>query len=108
MKTKPCAILTVFGLWSTTLLPLAADEGMWLFNRPPHQLLNERYGFKLERDWLENSQKASARFNNGGSGGFVSPSGLVVTNHHIGADSILKLSAKGKDLHEDGYVATTP
>jgi hypothetical protein len=108
VKTKPCAILTVFGLWSTTLLPLAADEGMWLFNRPPHQLLNERYGFKLERDWLENSQKASARFNNGGSGGFVSPSGLVVTNHHIGADSILKLSAKGKDLHEDGYVATTP
>src|SRR6516162_589307 len=60
VKTKPCAILTVFGLWSTTLLPLAADEGMWLFNRPPHQLLNERYGFKLERDWLENSQKASA------------------------------------------------
>jgi hypothetical protein len=54
---------------------------------------------------LANAQKASVRFNNGGSGGFVSPDGLVVTNHHIGADSILKLSAKGKDLYQDGYVA---
>src|SRR5205823_1134127 len=52
-------------------------------------------------------QKASVRFNNGGSGSFVSPDGLAVTNHHIGADSLLKLSGKSKDLHRDGFCART-
>ena len=88
-------------------VPLAADEGMWLFNRPPRDLLKKKYGFTLTEDWLLNAQKASVRFNNGGSGGFVSADGLVVTNHHIGADSILKLSSKGKDLYQRGFYAAT-
>ena len=82
-----------------------ADEGMWLFNRPPHEVLQKKYGVKLDAGWLDNAQKASIRFNNGGSGSFVSPDGLVVTNHHIGADSILKLSTKAKDLHQGGFYA---
>jgi hypothetical protein len=89
------------------LSPLRADEGMWLFSRPPRELLQKKYDFTLTDSWLANVQKASVRFNNGGSGGFVSPDGLVVTNHHIGADSILKLSGKGKDLHRDGFYAAT-
>ncbi len=47
--------------------------------------------------------KASVRFNNGGSGGFVSPDGLIITNHHIGAGSIQKLSPKNKDYLRDGF-----
>jgi hypothetical protein len=84
-----------------------ADEGMWLPNRPPLKLLKERYGFEPKPQWFEKVQKASVRFNNGGSGSFVSPDGLVVTNHHIGADSLQKLSPKGKDYHHDGYYART-
>lgn len=84
---------------------LRADEGMWLLNHPPRELLRERYQFDLKDPWLENVQKASIRFNNGGSGSFVSPDGLVVTNHHIGADSLQKLSKKGKDLYHDGFLA---
>src|ERR1700731_1530391 len=80
---------------------------MWLFNRPPHELLKKKYDFTLTDEWLANVQRASVRFNNGGSGGFVSPDGLGVTHHHIGADSILKLSTKGKNLHRDGFVAAT-
>jgi hypothetical protein len=84
-----------------------ADEGMWLLNHPPKELLKEKYSFDLEDAWLERVQKASVRFNNGGSGSFVSPHGLVVTNHHIGADSLQKLSTPGKNLHHDGFYART-
>jgi hypothetical protein len=80
---------------------------MWLPNRPPLKRLKEKYGFEPPREWFEHVQKASVRFNNGGSGSFVSPDGLVVTNHHIGADSLQKLSPKGKDYHRDGYYART-
>lgn len=90
------------------LLPAArADEGMWLLNDPPRKLLQEKYKFDLTDAWLERAQQASIRFNNGGSGSFVSPDGLIVTNHHIGADSLQKLSPKGKDYYRDGFYART-
>ncbi len=84
---------------------MCADEGMYLLNNPPRELLQKKYGFNLTGAWLERVQKASVRFNNGGSGSFVSPEGLVVTNHHIGADSIQKLSPKDKDYYRDGFFA---
>lgn len=55
---------------------LHADEGMWLFNNPPRDQIRERYGFDVTDPWLEHVQKASVRFNSGGSGSFVSPDGL--------------------------------
>ncbi len=84
-----------------------ADEGMWLLNDPPRKLLRDRYQFDLTDAWLEHAQKASVRFNNGGSGSFVSPDGLLITNHHIGADCLQKLSPKGKDFYHDGFYART-
>jgi hypothetical protein len=84
-----------------------ADEGMWLLNDPPRQLLKQKYDFELTDPWLERAQKASVRFNSGGSGGFVSADGLVATNHHIGADSLQKLSPKDKDYYHDGFYAPT-
>jgi hypothetical protein len=84
-----------------------ADEGMWLLNEPPRELLLKKYQFPISDAWLERVQKASIRFNNGGSGSFVSPDGLVVTNHHIGADALQKLSPKGSDFFRDGYYART-
>ncbi len=86
---------------------MTGDEGMWLLNNPPRELLQRKYGFTLTDAWLENAQKGSVRFNSGGSGGFVSPDGLIVTNHHIGADSLQKLSPKDKDYYRDGYYART-
>ncbi len=82
-----------------------SDEGMWLLNDPPRELLKTKYGFNLTDDWLEHARLASIRFNNGGSGSFVSADGLIITNHHVGADSISKLSAPERNLLRDGFYA---
>src|SRR5881398_730230 len=84
-----------------------ADEGMWLFNNPPRKLLKEKYQFDATPKWLEHVQKASVRFNSGGSGSFVSADGLVMTNHHVGLGALQKLSKKEKDYVKDGFYAKT-
>ena len=84
---------------------LSADQGMWLFNQPPRKLLKEKYDFDMTDEWLEHVQKSSIRFNNGGSGSFVSGNGLVITNHHIGASTLQKLSTSKKNYFKDGFYA---
>ena len=84
-----------------------ADEGLWLFNQPPRELLRERYGFDATPKWLEHLQKSSVRFNSGGSGSFVSEDGLMISNHHVGADALQKLSTPQKNYLHDGFFAHT-
>jgi Peptidase S46 len=85
-----------------------ADEGMWLFNAPPRELLKTKYDFDATDKWLTHLQQSAVRFNNGGSGSFVSASGLVLTNHHVGADTLHKLSSAEHDYVRDGFLAKTP
>lgn len=100
------APLGAFLVWAICpVVPVYSDEGMWLFTNPPREILQKKYNLELSEVWLERIQKASVRFNNGGSGSFVSPDGLVLTNHHIGQDSIQKLSTKERDLIRDGFLA---
>ena len=84
-----------------------ADEGMWLFNAPPLKQLKEKYQFEPSPQWLEHLQKASVRFNSGGSGSFVSPNGLVITNHHVGADTLQKMGSVEHNYLRDGFYAKT-
>src|SRR5437879_553657 len=84
-----------------------ADEGMWLFNAPPLKQLKEKYQFEPTQRWLEHLQKASVRFNSGGSGSFVSANGLVITNHHVGADTLQKIGDAQHNYLRDGLYAKT-
>jgi len=94
-------------LIATVAMPIVADEGMWLFNRPPRQALKQKYNFEPTQVWLDHIQKSSIRFNSGGSGSFLSKDGLALTNHHVGLDCLQKISTEKKDYIRDGYYAKT-
>src|SRR6185437_1965538 len=95
--------LPVFLLSSLAL----ADPGMWLFEAFPSAKVKAKYGFDPTAKWLEHVRLSSVRFNNGGSGSFVSADGLTFTNHHIAAECIHQLSTAGKDYMKSGFYART-
>jgi hypothetical protein len=82
-----------------------ADEGMWPFNKLPLAQLKARYGFEPPAGWADHLRTAAVRFNSGGSGAFVSPNGLIMTNHHVGAETLAKLGTKDHDYYRDGFFA---
>jgi len=102
-----CALLlALFGLQTLHITALA-DEGMWTFNNVPRAEIKKKYGFEVTDEWLNKVRLASVRFNNGGSGSFVSPNGLVLTNYHIVEDIVGEVSTPEKDLAKEGFVAKT-
>jgi hypothetical protein len=101
-----CALIVALFTFQT--IPVAAvDEGMWTFNNVPRADIKQKYGFEVTDEWLKKVQLASVRFNNGGSGSFVSPNGLVLTNYHIVEDIVGEVSTAEKDYAKEGFVART-
>src|SRR3954453_22436920 len=98
---------SLFALTLTACSSAFADEGMWLFNNPPLKQLKENYKFEPTPQWLEHLQKSSVRFNSGGSGSFVSSTGLAITNHHVGLDTLQKISTDKNNYVRDGFYAKT-
>ena len=84
-----------------------ADEGMWLYSAPPRAQIKAKYGFDLTDAWLDHVRLSSVRFNSGGSASFVSGEGLVITNHHVAADSLQKMGSQKNNYLRDGFYAKT-
>src|ERR1044071_5303096 len=99
-------LLALFSLQTLGITALA-DEGMWTFNNVPRAEIKKKYGFEVTDEWLNKVRLASVRFNNGGSGSFVSPNGLVLTNYHIVEDIVNDVSTPEKDLAKEGFLAKT-
>ena len=101
------ALLLALFSFQTLQFTAFADEGMWTFNNVPRAEIKKKYGFDVTDEWLNNVRMASVRFNNGGSGSFVSPNGLVLTNYHIVEDIVGEVSTPQKDYAKEGFLAKT-
>ncbi len=92
----------------TALPVIHAEEGMWTFDNPPLKQLAAKYNFHPTQEWLDHLRLSSVRLNDGGSGSFVSPNGLLLTNHHVARGQLQKNSTAEHDYLRDGFYAATP
>src|SRR6266446_10161352 len=105
MKLRSLLCALILALFAFQTIPVSAvDEGMWTFNNVPKVDIKRKYGFDVTDEWLRKVQLASVRFPNG-SGSFVSPTGLVLTNYHIVEKAIGDASTAEKDYAKEGFVA---
>jgi peptidase S46-like protein len=89
------------------LAALHAEEGMWTFDNPPTKLVQDKYNFAITQQWLDHVRLSSVRLNDGGSGSFVSPTGLLLTNHHVALGQLQKNSTPEHDYVKSGFYART-
>src|SRR5678816_1847310 len=99
------AVISIAAL--SGVFPAFAGEGMWTFDNPPLKLLQEKYGFTPTQAWLDHVRLSSVRLNDGGSGSFISPNGLLLTNHHVARKQLQNNSDKDHDYIKDGFYAAT-
>src|SRR5437763_9362979 len=107
LRKLTCALVVALFSLQTLQFTARADEGMWPFNNIPRAEIKKKYGFDVTDQWLKHVQLASVRFNNGGSGSFVSPEGLVLTNYHIVEDFVGEFTTAQKDYANECFLAST-
>src|ERR1035441_2275442 len=88
--------------------PMCAEEGMWTFDNPPLKQLADKYNFHPTLDWLDHLRLSPRGLHDRGPGSFVSPNGLLLTNHHVARGQLQKNSTADHDYVRDGFYAATP
>ena len=89
-------------------LPALAEEGMWTFDNFPREAVKSRYGVDIGQDWLDRVRRSTVRMEGGCTGSFVSPNGLVLTNHHCVRDCLQRISTAARDVNATGFLARQP
>ncbi len=83
----------------------SADEGLWLYEQFPKQQVEKKYGFKVSNDFLNHLRLSSLKM--GASASFVSPKGLIFTNHHVASGCIQRVSSAEHNYMANGFYAAT-
>lgn len=108
MKTgRLCAFVVAAAVTAAAVPMMHAEEGMWTFDNPPLKQLKAKYNFTPTQGWLDHLRLSSVRLNDGGSGSFVSPDGLLLTNHHVARGQLQKNSTAEHDYLKNGFYAAT-
>ncbi len=83
------------------------DNGkMWTFEYAPSDYFTQTYGFTADQAWFDRARLSVLRIP-GCSASFVSPNGLVATNHHCVRGSVSRVSGQGEGLLDNGFFART-
>ena len=107
MKRIGLGVACAIALLAGVLTAAYGEEGMWTFDNPPLKALASKYGFTPTQAWLDHLRLSSVRIGELGSGSFVSPDGLLLTNHHIARFQLQKNSTPEHDYLRDGFYATS-
>ena len=109
MKTRRAILVLLIAATLALIAPLwaAPDEGIWLFNQFPAASIKAKYGVEVSNQMLDRLRSSSVRFFGVASGSFVSPNGLLMTNHHVASECIQQLSNKKQDYMRNGFYAAT-
>ena len=81
-----------------------ADEGMWTFDNFPAAVVKQTYGVDITPAWLDHVRLSTIRLSNC-TASFVSPEGLILTNHHCAESCLADLSSAEKSLDQLGFAA---
>lgn len=100
LNLAPPAILLYLGL----IAHAWADEGMWTFDNFPSATVEQRYGVAIDDRWLRRVRTGTVRLSNC-TASFVSPEGLILTNHHCVASCLAQHSSREQSLLETGFHA---
>ncbi|WP_170002117.1 S46 family peptidase [Pseudopontixanthobacter vadosimaris] len=90
---------------SAAASPASAEEGMWTFDNFPAERMEREFGWAPDQAWLDDVRASAVRLTGGCSASFVSPNGLILTNHHCVASCVYENSTGDNDLLARGFVA---
>jgi len=111
MLRKKLFFVLLLIITAQTVAVVAQEAGphdfgkMWTFENPPKDWFAEQYDFEPGDEWFDDVRKASLKFASWCSGSFVSPNGLIMTNHHCSRGVSLRIEKEGEDFTNNGFYA---
>src|SRR5664279_3020049 len=106
-ENQPVVRLQSFLIACLCAIPAIAGEGLWPYNQFPKDTVKQKHGFEADAAFLDHLRLASVKLA-GGSGSFVSPTGLLLTTRQLVADCLSGLSTPQHDYFRDGFPAGGP
>src|SRR5580658_9021485 len=94
--------LVILGLLAAP--PVFSDPGMWTFHDFPRELLKREHGADIDSAWLDRVRTSTIRLSNC-TASFISPEGLILTNHHCSEACLDEHSTSEQNLVRAGFLA---